>query len=285
MNIVEIFILFIVLLLGLPVLVVVGIYAFAQIEFKFKRRLFEFAKNSEKIKQLTELTEDYKRVSLLSKDDYRLLNRTISAQVNTIGGLDKYDYEWDLWNEVRENKDDYYNLISVFSTAKQKNDEYQRKYYGILYTKKKYFKSEFKNKLVYDYELTIGNKIKVQELPRSITLKIVINYSSPKGRNTDTREKIIHENEIKYYCTHEINRKKYIYQEDAQVERGKMNESLRYDVFQRDGFKCCICGASAKDGAKLQVDHIIPVSKGGKTVMSNLQTLCDRCNRGKSNKL
>ena len=64
-----------------------------------------------------------------------------------------------------------------------------------------------------------------------------------------------------------------------------MTDSLRYDVLKRDGFKCQICGASAQDGATLHVDHIIPVSKGGKTEMSNLQTLCDRCNLGKSNKL
>ena len=34
----------------------------------------------------------------------------------------------------------------------------------------------------------------------------------------------------------------------------------------------------------LEVDHIVPVSKGGKTEADNLQTLCWRCNRSKSNK-
>ena len=69
-----------------------------------------------------------------------------------------------------------------------------------------------------------------------------------------------------------------------EIERSKLNASLRYDVMQRDGFKCKLCGASAANGAVLHVDHIVPVSKGGKTEMSNLRTLCDMCNLGKSDK-
>lgn len=70
-----------------------------------------------------------------------------------------------------------------------------------------------------------------------------------------------------------------------QVQRSLVSDSVRYDVLRRDGFKCKICGATAKDGVKLEVDHIIPVSKGGRTTMDNLQTLCERCNRGKRNKI
>ena len=68
-------------------------------------------------------------------------------------------------------------------------------------------------------------------------------------------------------------------------QRRLMTDSLRYDILVRDGFRCKICGASAADGVKLHVDHILPVSKGGKTVESNLRTLCERCNLGKSNKI
>lgn len=68
-------------------------------------------------------------------------------------------------------------------------------------------------------------------------------------------------------------------------QRRLMTDSLRYDIFARDGFRCQICGASAAEGAKLHVDHIFPVSKGGKTEPGNLQTLCERCNLGKSNKI
>ena len=64
-----------------------------------------------------------------------------------------------------------------------------------------------------------------------------------------------------------------------------LTDSLRYDILRRDGFKCQICGSTAKDGVKLHVDHIIPVSKGGKTEPKNLRTLCDRCNLGKSDKI
>lgn len=70
----------------------------------------------------------------------------------------------------------------------------------------------------------------------------------------------------------------------VQQQRRIVNDSLRYDVMKRDGFRCCICGARAKDGVKLEVDHIRPVSKGGKSTMDNLQTLCERCNKGKRDK-
>ena len=60
---------------------------------------------------------------------------------------------------------------------------------------------------------------------------------------------------------------------------------LRWKVLNRDRFTCCNCGASpAKTiGVELHVDHIIPWSKSGETVLENLQTLCSHCNLGKSN--
>ena len=63
-----------------------------------------------------------------------------------------------------------------------------------------------------------------------------------------------------------------------------INLRLRFRVLQRDNFKCCACGASpAKDASvELHVDHIMPWAKGGETVLENLQTLCSKCNLGKS---
>ena len=69
--------------------------------------------------------------------------------------------------------------------------------------------------------------------------------------------------------------------EEATRQRNMMSPSLRMKVLKRDGYRCRICGRSANDGVRLEVDHIIPISQGGQTELSNLQTLCWDCNRGK----
>ncbi|MBM3581177.1 MAG: HNH endonuclease [Alphaproteobacteria bacterium] len=58
-------------------------------------------------------------------------------------------------------------------------------------------------------------------------------------------------------------------------------------MLKRDDFRCRACGANppTSPGLRLHVDHIVPWSKGGETIMDNLQTLCERCNLGKSNTL
>lgn len=60
--------------------------------------------------------------------------------------------------------------------------------------------------------------------------------------------------------------------------------AIRWQVFQRDGWKCVACGRNAHDNVVLHIDHITPRSKGGKDEMSNYQTLCNLCNIGKSNR-
>lgn len=59
-----------------------------------------------------------------------------------------------------------------------------------------------------------------------------------------------------------------------------INLRMRFLVMKRDNFKCCMCGRSpaTTPGLELHIDHIIPWSKGGETVIDNLQTLCSDCN-------
>jgi hypothetical protein len=61
-----------------------------------------------------------------------------------------------------------------------------------------------------------------------------------------------------------------------------INWRLRALVLMRDGARCRLCGAAPSDGIRLHVDHVKPWSKGGETVLENLQILCNVCNIGKS---
>jgi hypothetical protein len=70
----------------------------------------------------------------------------------------------------------------------------------------------------------------------------------------------------------------------AAEQRVKVMPSIRWQVFQRDDWKCVACGQGSHDDVILHVDHITPRSKGGKDTFENYQTLCHVCNIGKSNK-
>lgn len=67
------------------------------------------------------------------------------------------------------------------------------------------------------------------------------------------------------------------------MKRKGLSKSTRFEVFKRDKFTCKYCGAKAPD-VIVEVDHIVPVAKGGKNNMLNLVTACKACNGGKSDK-
>ena len=68
----------------------------------------------------------------------------------------------------------------------------------------------------------------------------------------------------------------------CRVERGKVSNKMRFAIYKRDGYRCKKCGRSNAH-RDLEIDHIFPISKGGKSTFDNLQTLCHRCNTLKSN--
>lgn len=55
----------------------------------------------------------------------------------------------------------------------------------------------------------------------------------------------------------------------------------RFEAFKRDGYRCQLCGASAQDGAILEIDHKLARANGGTDEDWNLWTLCRVCNNGK----
>jgi len=65
-------------------------------------------------------------------------------------------------------------------------------------------------------------------------------------------------------------------------QRKLMTKELKEQIKKRDNYTCRICGKYMPDGVGLHIDHIVPISKGGKSIASNLQVLCSVCNGRKS---
>jgi hypothetical protein len=73
------------------------------------------------------------------------------------------------------------------------------------------------------------------------------------------------------------------FKNSAKGQRALMTPLLREKIKKRYGNTCQQCGISVRDEPNLliEIDHIVPISKGGTTVEDNLQALCWRCNRTK----
>ena len=77
------------------------------------------------------------------------------------------------------------------------------------------------------------------------------------------------------------------FKNSVQGQRSLMTPTLRESIKKRDNYTCKLCGLSThtERNLLLEIDHILPLSKGGITSEFNLQTLCWRCNRTKGSKI
>ena len=128
---------------------------------------------------------------------------------------------------------------------------------------------------------------KTGKLPKK-SKKITISCSSC-GKDFERYKKQInkHFNFCSVECaTKYINGNKWCGQKKQKKKKRKsISLAKRFDIFDRDGFKCTYCGISAKQGAVLHIDHIIPVVAGGTNKKTNLTTACEDCNLGKGSKI
>ena len=90
--------------------------------------------------------------------------------------------------------------------------------------------------------------------------------------------------EERYSALEEIDFECTLSQYHSKNQRKLMTPRLRSEIAERDNYTCQICGKYMPDGVGLHIDHIIPIAKGGKSVPSNLQVLCSKCNGRKSSK-
>lgn len=136
-----------------------------------------------------------------------------------------------------------------------------------------------------DYYKKITNLMPYKYLSKHLNqIKKNKDMYSYSGFDLSSEEK----NELIDLCFKKLN--KYIEKrgldkifQHRKLASGVISGSIRYKVFLRAKNRCENCGIS-KDKKALEVDHIIPRSKGGKDDLSNFQALCYTCNSQKSNK-
>ena len=119
----------------------------------------------------------------------------------------------------------------------------------------------------------------------SARVRCTVRYTSPQGRNSYYAYQVWGFDELVNELQ-EVRRTRELQSTTKYLrdqERQRMTPDLRYQVLKRDKFRCRGCGATS-DTETLHVDHIHPVAKGGKTVIENLQALCQTCNLGKSDR-
>ena len=84
------------------------------------------------------------------------------------------------------------------------------------------------------------------------------------------------------------------FEDMALCEIGKVapevEKELRDNAFERARnskglYECAACKMTSHNRIPFQIDHIIPLNKGGKTIPENLQVLCRKCNASKSDKV
>lgn len=101
----------------------------------------------------------------------------------------------------------------------------------------------------------------------------------------ETRKFSFDELQNRYDSLKQIGFETTIKKYNSKEQRKLMTKELRSKIAKRDNYTCQICGKYMPDGVGLHIDHIVPVAKGGKSVESNLQVLCSKCNGSKSDKL
>lgn len=133
-------------------------------------------------------------------------------------------------------------------------------------------------------------KNKIQNVKTSFSIKVIIKQYDMGNNYITGKTNVFYANEIESLIDKVNDRNgtffnnREIYEAIVRVERGKVSNKMRFSIYERDHYRCKKCGKKQYQ-TDLEIDHIIPISKGGKTEYNNLQTLCRKCNKEKGNRL
>ena len=239
-------------------------------------------KNSLLLRELLKLNSQYATIHGWKKPFVRKYMRQLSTK-NSYDNLN-----WNTFINEKINIEIPTFSLLAYHISKQRKMYFQ---YEMAYENLRHiannlnFHKKKQDFVFYFLENYLYNKFKLPHPTFPMRLEYLASYTSPKGRNSYSKYKILYAEEFyqNFLINEEAVGKSQTESYRRQLERNKMTPKVRVAVLQRDNYKCRYCGRSARDGVTLHVDHIQPVSKNGKTEICNLQTLCADCNLGKSN--
>ena len=125
----------------------------------------------------------------------------------------------------------------------------------------------------------IHKKYKYQESMLIEPAKKTVKLKRRQSYYVDKLNKILFEMYFGDWDNMSIEKREELIYSDSRTFKGEM----RLIALKRGGYRCAICGRTNKE-ATLEVDHIVPWSKGGRTAIANSRVLCKECNIAVSNK-
>lgn len=205
---------------------------------------------------------------------------TYNIGVNTKAKYDGFNFKNYLFTLISEDKEFFETLFSSIKSNRVKYTQYLAEVRSIPADsiRRDAKKCGFSEKRYRKLERKFLEREK-KRAQQDTEIRCCVHYISPQGRNSYSKYEGFNIEDT-YALYREVLKQSTVQAQIAR-ERSLMTPRLRYMVLKRDGNRCQICGRTVNDGVKLHIDHIIPVSKGGKTTLSNLRVLCDMCNMGK----
>ncbi len=237
-------------------------------------------KNSILLARITEINNKYHFDNIINYDQKNTYDNEI--YYNSISPEDYLIYQLQF---------NYYKIaeqIRKTNINKNKYNEYINEINKIN-IKGRYYKEPNKRliKILNRYEDKMSKKMLYQPVIH-YNITVTLYLSKINGEKYRKKSDIFNSNQI-FILIHRLQDKNGKYFNDPEiwnaicrVERGKVTNKMRFYIYKRDGNRCRYCHRYGND---LEVDHIIPIAKGGKSTPDNLQTLCRRCNVEKGDKI
>lgn len=296
-----------------PLIIIIGIPTFFIYEyFYFKSDKFTKLKSSVK-----EYVDDSNQLNNHIEELKKPFTTNFNKGLANFQDISSYNYKRSQFDKYQNNYFTHNCSLQVCRNAKNEPFKYFCKYFDIKQDEESLEKFE---KMLNDFSAVeesktylnnkyneIFNKIK-SELPflirkfrkNKVYEKLGLqklafnNLYFPKytflyisaGGNASTKTEIVMDinnlNKFVEYLNDNIK-----WRNSIQGQRALMTSKLRNQIKERDNYTCQICNNSINNEPNLllEIDHKIPLSKGGMTKEENLQTLCWRCNRTKGSKI